>query len=528
MLHKVKFIVTLFFAFLFAAFPILADAAVETNISNLADTIINGAMGGTDIATVSESISLLRESGSSAADWYTIALNQRSEQRFDTAAHDADGGNAVSRQRTALAMISAGVSPDAPELSSIAESTYDKGGIMSLIFALHLINNNCGDEALGKNIIGKLLDLRLEDGGWAVTGKFSDVDVTAMAIQALAPHRGAPAVSAAIESAVELLIEKQLGNGGFASFGAESAESAAQVIIALASIDIDCREDARFTATGGNVFDALMRFMLKDGTFSHVQGGESNANATAQAFCAVVALEKFENGSGALFFLAKKDTAEPDDVSGIASTTETSGLASGVASVAPDYNGTNIKWIIIGLILLAFVATLLSMAAKKRLTLKNILLISALTLTLCGITALLNIRTPEEYYSNESIAADGSATLTIRCDTIAGRDGVPSDGCVLGSVSVEFAEGESVYDILVRAARENSLHLEHSGPDGMEYIVAIGNLYEQQYGALSGWVYYVNGLSPSVGCGEYIPQDGDVIEFHYTLDLGNDINISRE
>ena len=85
-----------------------------------------------------------------------------------------------------------------------------------------------------------------------------------------------------------------------------------------------------------------------------------------------------------------------------------------------------------------------------------------------------------------------------------------------------------MYDILVRAARENSLHLEHSGPDGMEYIVAIGNLYEQQYGALSGWVYYVNGLSPSVGCGEYIPQDGDVIEFHYTLDLGNDINISRE
>ena len=146
MLHKVKFIVTLFFAFLFAAFPILADAAVETNISNLADTIINGAMGGTDIATVSESISLLRESGSSAADWYTIALNQRSEQRFDTAAHDADSGNAVSRQRTALAMISAGVSPDDPGLSLIAESTYDKGGIMSLIFALHLINNNCGDD----------------------------------------------------------------------------------------------------------------------------------------------------------------------------------------------------------------------------------------------------------------------------------------------------------------------------------------------------------------------------------------------
>ena len=57
----------------------------------------------------------------------------------------------------------------------------------------------------------------------------------------------------------------------------------------------------------------------------------------------------------------------------------------------------------------------------------------------------------------------------------------------------------------------------------MVYISGINYLYEFDFGDLSGWVYHVNGVSPSVGCGEYKLSDGDRIEWLYTCNLGNDL-----
>ena len=57
----------------------------------------------------------------------------------------------------------------------------------------------------------------------------------------------------------------------------------------------------------------------------------------------------------------------------------------------------------------------------------------------------------------------------------------------------------------------------------MAYVSGIGNLYEFDFGGLSGWVYSVNGRMPSVSCGEYVLSDGDKIEWMYTCDLGNDV-----
>ena len=55
------------------------------------------------------------------------------------------------------------------------------------------------------------------------------------------------------------------------------------------------------------------------------------------------------------------------------------------------------------------------------------------------------------------------------------------------------------------------------------YIEGIGNLYEFDAGALSGWMYRVNGWFPNYGCSSYQVQDGDVIEWVYTCDLGADV-----
>ena len=51
----------------------------------------------------------------------------------------------------------------------------------------------------------------------------------------------------------------------------------------------------------------------------------------------------------------------------------------------------------------------------------------------------------------------------------------------------------------------------------------IHNLYEFDCGELSGWMYNVNGWFPNYGCSRYALQDGDVIRWRYTCDLGADV-----
>ena len=55
------------------------------------------------------------------------------------------------------------------------------------------------------------------------------------------------------------------------------------------------------------------------------------------------------------------------------------------------------------------------------------------------------------------------------------------------------------------------------------YVEGINNLYEFDVGSLSGWMYSVNGWFPNYGCSRYALQNGDVVEWVYTCDLGYDV-----
>ena len=57
----------------------------------------------------------------------------------------------------------------------------------------------------------------------------------------------------------------------------------------------------------------------------------------------------------------------------------------------------------------------------------------------------------------------------------------------------------------------------------MAYVNGINYLYEYAYGELSGWIYSVNAVTPSIGCGSYILEDGDEVLWQYTTDLGEDL-----
>ena len=105
------------------------------------------------------------------------------------------------------------------------------------------------------------------------------------------------------------------------------------------------------------------------------------------------------------------------------------------------------------------------------------------------------------------------------------RELVPEDGWLLEPTEVVFYGGESVFNVLQRTCRQKKIHMEFANTPiyNSAYIEGIGNLYEQDVGELSGWMYSVNGWFPNYGCGRYALKDGDVIQWVYTCDLGADV-----
>ena len=127
-----------------------------------------------------------------------------------------------------------------------------------------------------------------------------------------------------------------------------------------------------------------------------------------------------------------------------------------------------------------------------------------------------------------------TCTFSIECSTILNNldmldpdklEIVPSNGVILAKTTVTFYEGESVFDVLQRICKEYGIHMEAEWTPiyNSAYIEGIHNLYEFDCGALSGWMYRVNGWYPNYGCSRYQLQDGDVVEWRYTCDLGNDV-----
>jgi len=127
-----------------------------------------------------------------------------------------------------------------------------------------------------------------------------------------------------------------------------------------------------------------------------------------------------------------------------------------------------------------------------------------------------------------------TCTLSVRCDTILANldqlnpekvELVPKDGIIFSSQEVIFYEGENVFNVLQREMKRAKIHLDFVNTPvyNSAYIKGIGNLYEFDCGELSGWMYKVNDWFPNYGPSRYQLQDGDVIEFLYTCDLGRDI-----
>ena len=175
------------------------------------------------------------------------------------------------------------------------------GPIWTLI-ALDSHNYPTMGDVTREKLIQVILDAQLNDGGWDLSADKADPDMTAMAIQALAPYyKTNETVKAAVDKALEALSALQRTDGGFGSWGTVNSESCDQVIVALTALGIDPTADSRFVKNGNTVLDALASFYVTGGGFRHIASGDRDGMATEQGYYALAAYYRFANAQTRLY-----------------------------------------------------------------------------------------------------------------------------------------------------------------------------------------------------------------------------------
>jgi len=147
-----------------------------------------------------------------------------------------------------------------------------------------------------------------------------------------------------------------------------------------------------------------------------------------------------------------------------------------------------------------------------------------------------NMRAPVEPQNMDVGDESFTVTLSVRAHMILynmhllHRDQhelVPEDGWIFPPTLVTVWEGESVHNVLQREMRRAGIHMSSRWTPifNSAYVEAINNLFEFDVGALSGWMYRVNGWFPNFGASRYLLAPGDIVEWIYTVDLGRDLGV---
>lgn len=256
-------------------------------------------------------------------------------------------------------------------LAGLNEMSYlSKQGINGAIFTLIALDSHsytpAGDVTRDK-LVQAILDAQISgDGGWSLDGKNADVDMTAMAIQALAAYyKSNSSAKKAVDKGLSWLSSVQQNDGGFTSWGAANSESCAQVIVALTALGIDPAKDSRFIKNGVSVLDALCSFAVNGGGFKHL-ATETSANgmATEQGFYALVAYYRLLNGQTSLYDMTDvklegvkaEEPVDDTDKSDDTADTEVEDTSSG---------GQVVLWVVIGVVAVGGIAAL-AVTSKKR------------------------------------------------------------------------------------------------------------------------------------------------------------------
>lgn len=181
-----------------------------------------------------------------------------------------------------------------------------KTDINGLVFGLLALNSgNYTQDSYW--LVQAILTQQNADGSWSAnadTKPASDVDMTAMALQALAPYYnegGDATVNTAVGKALQWLSAKYKGKGY------TSAESCAQVVVALSALQLNANSDSSFVKTVDgaptSVLGDLLRYYLGEGQgFKHAASLKTaDQKATEQALYAMAAYERYCRRTNALY-----------------------------------------------------------------------------------------------------------------------------------------------------------------------------------------------------------------------------------
>ena len=564
------------YSVLFSGFSVLADSYKQT-ADELLSGIISYKLNSTNCKSIQSFIdNELEKCIGASAEWQAIALSQYGKFNFslyESALKKYLTNNKVSsassRLKFALTLCAIGSSDE--YISSAINNSIGKQGIMSYVYGLHLLNNGYTCKNFTKDsIIDKIISLQKQDGGFSVMGNIGDVDVTAITLQSLSGYyKSDSKVKSSADKAISFLSKNQTDSGDYKSYGVNNLESTAQVLITLSSYEIDVN-DKRFVKNGNTILNGIEKYKLKNGAFSHKADGKYNENATAQGFFALVSYSRFISGKSDIYTLdnakptsktqnskastakqdksvirsatkitAKTNAVIPTSKNAISKTTYTQTPTNNTkitaittenqtntavnAIINEDNNFKtpfNYKPIVIIAIIISAVLAFAVLIIKKRRNYKNFIFVAAVSIILILAVIFTNISSADDYYGKKQLKenAVGTVTMSIRCDTVAKENRI-----ILDNKSFSIDADDTAYDILIEAAKEYQIKIDNKGTKEMAYISGIDNLYEFDYGDLSGWMYYINGKEQSVGCSEALLKDGDNIEWRYSTSLGKDI-----
>ena len=136
-----------------------------------------------------------------------------------------------------------------------------------------------------------------------------DPDMTAMAIQALAPYRSDMQVNEAVERSMNWIQEQLAEAEDYTDLKEDSAETCAQVILALCALGLDPDKEADFVKNEQNVLDHLNSYRMENGMYQHVYSDDKeNIMATYQSLLALEAVQKLRNEQKWIFDFTDQET----------------------------------------------------------------------------------------------------------------------------------------------------------------------------------------------------------------------------
>lgn len=305
--------------------------------------------------------------GTSISDWIaiTLARSDTPEQysqyldglkKYVEKCYKKDGGlhdiKATEYHRISLAVLSLGGDPtsfgkksDGTPINLIADGTYNFGekelglqGLNGWIWALIALDASGAEvpedaKYSRQDMINAIVGAQNDDGSFSLDKGDGDVDITAMALQALSPY--AAYCEREINGALGWLSLEMSDQCTFFYGDSESSESISQVIMALSALGWGVGDMAGFVRDGQTMYTALNRFRCSNGLYKHQQDDkEGDYLATVQALQALLSIRGQENGSGYVF--AYRGVMHPPQSEGGASAGKTLwiGIAAGVVVVA--------------------------------------------------------------------------------------------------------------------------------------------------------------------------------------------------